>query len=236
MGWGKERGLFLALVAALLASSASAQPFRFFMSSTLPDRHEEAEPPPGFPDFCVRFADQCATPPGPRTVLTLDAAMWRQLNAVNHAVNAAIKPQDDQSHYGREEYWTIPTDGRGDCEDYALTKRKDLLDAGLPASAVRIAVVYSLKTALHAVLTVSTDKGDFVLDSLTDKIMLWNATDFTWIEVQDPTRPMHWDSLQPAYARAQSVSHTADSARDPVTPPPSEASAPRPSQRPPTDH
>jgi predicted transglutaminase-like cysteine proteinase len=236
MGWGKKRGLLLVLVTALLAGSASAQPFRLFMSNTLPDRHEEAEPPPGFPDFCVRFADQCATPPGPRTgrptVLTLDTAMWRQLNTVNHAVNAAIKPEDDQTHYGREEYWTIPTDGRGDCEDYALTKRKDLLDAGLPASAVRIAVVYSLKTALHAVLTVSTDKGDFVLDSLTDKILLWNATDFTWIEVQDPSNPRRWDSLQPAYARTQNGSHTADAAHHPVTP--SEANAPRPSQSLPT--
>lgn len=233
MGWDTERGLLLMLVVALLAGCAAPLPFRPFVSSTLPDHYEGAEAPPGFPDFCARFADQCAIPPGPRTVLTLDDQMWRRLNAVNHAVNAAIKPQDDLSHYGHEEYWTIPTDGRGDCEDYALTKRRDLLRAGLPASAVRIAVVYSLKTALHAVLTVSTDKGDLVLDSLTDDILLWNATDFTWIEVQNPTNAMHWDSLQPAYARAQNDNRTVSAAPDPVTPP-SEVSAPRPSPRLPT--
>ena len=214
MGWGMKRGLFFVLAIAFLGGCSTSRPPLSAASTTLPVTHERAVTPLAFIDFCVRFPAQCATAPGPRAVLALDASMVQRLNTVNHAVNTAIKPESDQAHYGRDDYWTIPTDGYGDCEDYALTKRKDLLDAGLPASAVRIAVVYSIKTALHAVLTVSTDKGDLVLDNVSDAIKVWNTTDFTWIMVQDPANPLWWDSLRPRSAHRGA---TAGSARVSVT-------------------
>jgi molybdopterin-guanine dinucleotide biosynthesis protein len=65
---------------------------------------------------------------------------------------------------------------------------------------LRLAVVYSIKTALHAVLTVATDKGDLVLDNANTAIMVWNATTYTWIMVQDKANPLVWDSLRPASA------------------------------------
>ena len=216
MGWGKkglERLLFL-LVALLLGGCATPSPSLLPASVPLPDTHERAITPLAYIDFCMRRPDQCAADPGPRTVLALDAAMWQRLKTVNHTVNTAIAPEEDQTHYGRNEFWTIPTDGHGDCEDYALTKRKELLDAGLPASALRLAVVYSIKTALHAVLTVSTDKGDLVLDNVTDAIVAWNATDFTWIMVQDKANPLWWDSLRPRSAHS---GNTAGSGRVSVT-------------------
>lgn len=98
-------------------------------------------------------------------------------------------------HYGRAEYWTIPTDGYGDCDDYALTKRKQLQEIGFPAAALRLAVVYSPRSQLHAVLTVATNKGDFVLDNLDDDIRPWNTTRYDWIEVQDAKDPMQWDRV-----------------------------------------
>ena len=210
MDWGEElrkrRRVALALtlvtalvpvlLAALLGGCSTVPPS--LTSNTLPDSHEEAETPPAFIDFCGRFPDQCKA--GPRAILALDEQTWQRLSSVNHTVNTTITPESDDAHYGREEFWTIPTDGFGDCEDYALTKRKALLEAGLPASALRLAVVYSIKTALHAVLTVSTDQGDLVLDNVSDAIVVWNATDFTWIMVQDKADPMQWDSLRPASA------------------------------------
>jgi predicted transglutaminase-like cysteine proteinase len=208
MDWGKKlrkrrlgavvltliTALLPALLASLLGGCSTAT------SNSLPDTHERALTPLAFLDFCVRFPDQCAMAPGARAQVTLDDQTLQQLASVNHAVNAAITPEDDKTHYGRDEFWTIPTDGRGDCEDYALTKRQELLAAGLPASALRLAVVYSVKTALHAVLTVATDQGDLVLDNVSDAIVQWNATDFTWIMVQDKTNPLLWDSLRPASA------------------------------------
>lgn len=120
---------------------------------------------------------------------------WQLLQAVNHNVNDSMWPETDQAHYGRAEYWTIPTDGYGDCEDYALTKRKQLSDLGLPSAALRLAVVYSPQSLTHAVLTVATDRGDFVLDNLSGDIRPWNALHYTWIEVQDAEDPMAWNRV-----------------------------------------
>ncbi|MGA7714135.1 MAG: transglutaminase-like cysteine peptidase [Rhizomicrobium sp.] len=207
MDWGKKprRRRLVALLPALAATLLAGCSTESLPSNALPETHEEAETPAAFLDFCVRFPDQCAKQQGTRTRLTLDDRTMQQLITVNHAVNTAITPEDDKTHYGVDDYWTIPSDGRGDCEDYALTKRRDLLAAGLPASVLRMAVVYSIKTALHAVLTVATDKGDLVLDNANNEIVLWNATDYTWIMVQNKANPMVWDSLRPASAHRGST-------------------------------
>lgn len=42
-----------------------------------------------------------------------------------------MKPVSDLDNYGSEEVWAYP-EGSGDCEDYALEKRKRLSGAGLP--------------------------------------------------------------------------------------------------------
>jgi len=91
-------------------------------------------PPPGYVAFCSRDPDQCAPPSSGVPVIALASATWHTVEQVNTSWNTTVKPLDYAAHYGRVDYWTIPKDGYGDCEDYALTKRKDLLDAGLPAS------------------------------------------------------------------------------------------------------
>ncbi len=58
---------------------------------------------------------------------TLTRASWQQLLAVNADVNAKIVPETDQDNYHVAEYWTYPADGRGDCEDIALEKRRELI-------------------------------------------------------------------------------------------------------------
>ena len=124
--------------------------------------------------------------------------VWKTLAKVNDDVNDAIWPEDDERHYGRAEYWTIPTDGYGDCEDYALTKRKQLMALGLSGAALRIAVVVTPDATRHAVLTVVTDKGDYVLDNLNNDVKPWESTGFQWVERQDPANAFAWVSLRPA--------------------------------------
>ena len=63
---------------------------------------------------------------------------------------------------------------------------------------LRIAVVDTPKYGRHAVLTVSTDEGDFVLDNMTDQILPWNATGYSWVSAQSHADPMRWDALKPA--------------------------------------
>jgi predicted transglutaminase-like cysteine proteinase len=164
-------------------------------ADAMPDTHVAAQMPAGFLSFCTRFADQCNRPDNAPSFLMLDPASWATLIKVNQTYNRAIRPKDDKDHYGRAEFWNIPTDGYGDCEDYALSKRKALLDAGFPAPALRIALVLTRTRERHAVLTVTTDHGDFVLDNLNRDIIGWDQTGYEWIERQDPAKAWGWVAL-----------------------------------------
>lgn len=165
-------------------------------SSPLPAGNPNAAPPAGFISFCLRFRDQCTPQPGTAPVVVETAQVWQTLVRVNSTINATIAPEDDIEHYGRAEYWTIPSDGLGDCDDYALTKRQALIAAGFPENALRVAVVRTWDDDRHAVLTVSTDKGDFVLDNLRADIVPWSDTDYTWVERQSADNPWTWVALQ----------------------------------------
>ncbi len=150
--------------------------------------------PSGFLDFCRRNPQQCAS--GAPVTVTLDSVLWHTLVTVNDAWNTAIKPMDDDAHYGRADYWTIPADGYGDCEDYALGKRQSLVERAIPASALSIALVHTRKGVPHAVLTVRTDHGDYVLDSLNPAVLPWLATGYDWMARQASGE--RWVSLDAA--------------------------------------
>ncbi len=152
-------------------------------------------PPPGFVSFCLRFPTQCPTKTGDVSKIFVTPASWSTLEHVNETVNDAISPEDDSDHYGRAEYWTIPTDGLGNCHDYAVTKRKMLIDAGLPVLALRLAIVIRPRGDRHAVLTIATDRGDYVLDNLSSEIRPWTETSYTWIERQSAKSAWDWVAL-----------------------------------------
>jgi predicted transglutaminase-like cysteine proteinase len=124
--------------------------------------------------------------------LPLDAKAWETLEGVNTATNLAITPKADLVHYGLDEYWTIPADGYGDCDDYVLAKRSALIARGIPESALRIAIVFTPRFIRHTVLIVSTDKGTFVLDNLRNEIMSWDKAEYGWIKCQDPASRSGW--------------------------------------------
>jgi predicted transglutaminase-like cysteine proteinase len=161
----------------------------------MPETGPAAIIPAGYIDFCSRYASDCQLHPDQADHIVLDTANWTLLQTVNTQVNAAIWPEDDAKHYGRAEYWTIPTDGYGDCEDYALTKQRDLVAKGLPEPSLRLAILVTPRMERHTVLTVATDRGDFVLDSLTDAILPWNKTDYVWLERQNPKVAFGWTAL-----------------------------------------
>ena len=148
--------------------------------------------PPGFVSFCERTPDQCLPSASTALSVDLDSGAWNEITRINLQVNNAVTPASDEKHYGREEYWTVVTDGKGDCEDYALTKRKELIDAGLPEPALRLAVVVTLRGEQHVVLTVKTDRGDFVLDNLTNDLLAWNQTGYAWLARQDAGGKLGW--------------------------------------------
>jgi len=119
----------------------------------------------------------------------------RQLELVNADVNARVRSLSDIDHYGIDDYWELPLEGgggAGDCEDYALEKRKILMSRGVPMRALSIALVRTALNESHAVLLVRTDRGEYVLDNLTHAIMPWQSARYTWVKWQSRENPNVW--------------------------------------------
>src|SRR3712207_5454982 len=107
-----------------------------------------------------------------------------ELRQINSHVNDTIVEVSDTDQYGREDVWTLPASGRGDCEDFALLKRKLLVQRGWPASALSIAVGTTSSGEAHAVLVVTTASGEYVLDNLTSSILPPAQTGHTFLARQ----------------------------------------------------
>ena len=106
----------------------------------------------------------------PAARIALTPERMSELRQVNSQVNSTIFEVSDMEQYGREDVWTLPTSGKGDCEDFALLKRKLLMQRGWPASSMSISVGTTAQGEAHAVLIVSTASGELVLDNLTSSI------------------------------------------------------------------
>ena len=152
------------------------------------------QPPVGFVKFCARNPSECK-PTGARALkLAMSPERWNLLYQVNTYVNGKIAPVSDQDLYGEPEFWAIPTDA-GDCEDYLLLKKRYLEGLNFPAAALLITVVLDEKNEGHAVLTVTTDEGDFVLDNRRNEIRRWSDVDYFYLKRQSPRDPRSWVSL-----------------------------------------
>jgi len=131
----------------------------------------------------------------------------RAFSRVVRQIKRVIKPMTDLDHWGVVEKWSYPDDGYGDCEDYVLLKRRMLMQAGWPRQALLITVVRDIKGEGHAVLTVKTDKGEFILDNQEEQILLWSETSYRFVKRQSQTDPNLWISLgdpRPAISTATS--------------------------------
>jgi len=155
-----------------------------------------AFPPHGFVKFCDRHPRQCGHETATMQRFELTPELRRHLDLINRGINRKIKPATDMELYGVSEHWTLPTD-RGDCEDYALLKRHVLIEDGWPASALLMTVVRDEKGEGHAVLTVRTAQGDFVLDNKVDDLRLWSETPYEFVMRQSYINPRIWMSLDP---------------------------------------
>ncbi|MCE9648665.1 MAG: transglutaminase-like cysteine peptidase [Parvibaculum sp.] len=157
---------------------------------------QQVTPPYGFVDFCLRNKPDCQggtdTPEDP----ALTPARWAELNDVNNYVNKL--PQiSDNDRYGKTEFWTYADGKGGDCEDFALEKRRMLIDRGWPADALLLTTVREWNGAGHAVLLVETDRGEYVLDNKNWAIVAWKDAPYTWNKRQSRQRPYIWVDLDP---------------------------------------
>lgn len=185
--------LLLAAAVGAAAVLAAALPASAFPSGMV--LVGKTNPPIGHYEFCKRNPNDCVARGSDAGPTPLNEKTWKDMVEVNYQVNTAVRPATDQELYGREEYWTYPKDA-GDCEDYALLKQKRLVDLGLSLSNLLLTVVLQPNGDGHAVLTVRTDRGDFVLDNMRNKILLWSDTEYTYLKRQSADDPSRWVKLQ----------------------------------------
>ena len=188
-------GLALALLfAPLFASVASAGDDIAYASIG-----DETSIPFGWIEFCQRYKGECGGPARAADVNLTDKAM-REIQQVNAWVNRSVEAVSDMDHWGVVDRWDLPMDGKGDCEDYALMKRKMLIERGFPRQALLITVVRDQQNEGHAILTVKTNGGEFILDNLTDEVKPINRIAYRLVKRQSQEDPNVWVALGPTAA------------------------------------
>ena len=180
------RALVCAALAGLSTLAAAADPRGPYMP-----KGQVTSVPIGHYEFCRSWPEECSRVRELVASVALTPELWQQLVSINIAVNQAIAPAADQDQYRVEEYWTYPTTA-GDCEDYALAKRKALVEAGWAPSTLLISVVRKQDGEGHAVLVARTDRGDLVLDNLVGSIMRWDETPYLFVKRQSQADFGQW--------------------------------------------
>ena len=150
--------------------------------------------PIGHYEFCKTYRSECGSNGYNLAPVRLREDNWKTILKINYQVNTEIQPATDQEIYGVEERWAYPTTA-GDCEDYALLKRRMLMQAGFPASDLLMTVVLQPNGEGHAVLTVRTDRGDFILDNMRNRVLLWSQTEYKYLKRQDEANSGRWVKL-----------------------------------------
>jgi len=161
-------------------------------------------PPIGYVNFCRTHKKDCADKSMKAEKVVLTDLRWRQLVEVNTYFNKRIQPVTDQELYKVPELWTYP-DNRGDCEDYVLAKKKYLISLGWSPSSLLITVVRDEKGQGHAVLTATTNLGDYILDNQHEDVLPWTATLYTYVKRQSQTQNTAWVALNKNKVRISST-------------------------------
>jgi predicted transglutaminase-like cysteine proteinase len=144
---------------------------------------------------CIRYADQCRQTRmlfrgGP---VHMTAERWEELNDVNKSVNSSIVPEANTEGVAAKNWLISPS--HGDCNDYAVTKRAELLDRGWAARTLLLSEVVTSWGEHHLVLVVRTSAGDVILDNLTPQIRPWLRAPYRWLRMQTPKNPNFWTTL-----------------------------------------
>jgi predicted transglutaminase-like cysteine proteinase len=183
---GVQHGAQAGLIGAPMALKGAIQAIKF-EAPTLP--------PMAFTMFCLKYAGDCKPQ---RMVfrggrLKLTAERWADLKEVNHAVNTHIRPEANLEGLAGEKWLINPPSG--DCNDYAVSKRHELIARGWPARTLLLSEVVVPWGEHHLVVVVRTNAGDLVLDNLTASIMPWSRKPYQWVRIQTPKNPNYWASL-----------------------------------------
>jgi predicted transglutaminase-like cysteine proteinase len=151
--------------------------------------------PMAYAVFCARYPSDCEIS---QTAFRNGAApeRWAELMTVNRRTNRAIAPERNVNGLAGEIWLLSPK--AGDCNDYAVTKRHELVALGWPSRALLLAEVVTDRGEHHLILVVRTPEGDFVLDNMTATIRTWSTAPYRWVRMQWPENPKQWMTIRAA--------------------------------------
>lgn len=196
--FGVGCAITLAATSAALPRAAALRPQDASYAST-----GDIKPAPyGWQHFCGAQPAECEPLVLGPVLARLTAQSWAELNAINTIVDREIEPIGDEDHYHIYEqdilnWWTYPDDGKGNCNDYVLMKRKLLIEAGWPRSALLMTVVVDQHGDGHLILMVRTDRGDLILDNMREEIVPWDRTGYRFVKRQSAYNHNDWVAIQP---------------------------------------
>ena len=148
-------------------------------------------PPAGFIGFCVKHLAECTGSSQNVAVMELTEERERQLDNVQADINREIEPTEDPAHS-----WDYPTNGQGDCNKFALEKRRELIELGWPREALLLTTAITERGEGHLVLVARTSQGDLVLDNRVASVMDWQRLPYRWVSRQSEKRPTEWVSIR----------------------------------------
>jgi predicted transglutaminase-like cysteine proteinase len=202
--------VLIASVAMVGACAASAHAAFFSLPRMLKTHAERVAhnvpvlPPMAHTRFCLQYPADCEIR---RTFrqrnIALTQARWNDLLDVNRDVNRSIVPQRNLGGVMTEEWLVSPR--AGDCNDYAVTKRHQLLARGWPSRTLILSEVVTTWGEHHLVLVVRVQEGDFVLDSLAQDIRPVALARYRWVRAQSPENPKFWSTVRISTSAAAAV-------------------------------
>jgi len=190
--------VLLAFAVLALANAAPAS------AGTWMTTGQPAIPPAGFLGFCIHHLPECRSQPGAAEPVELTDERRHDLDVVQADINGSIKPREDATHA-----WEYSTDGYGDCNKFALGKRRELVEHGWPRQSLLLATATTERGEGHLVLVVHTTKGDFVLDNRVNRVVDWTYLPYRWVSVQSPSSPVKWLSVLAQPINTADASHLA---------------------------
>lgn len=187
-----------AIMALVTAAALFAPASAGFSASTPPlsmiTGHVTSQPI-GHYEFCQAYPYECGIRMRSSVPPKVTEHGWNTIRQINDEVNRTIIPMTDLEIHGKEELWVYPVLA-GDCEDFALLKRKKLQKAGFSPADLLITVVRKPDGEGHAVLTVRTQSGDYILDNLSEDVKLWSETRYTFLKRQSSTDTGRWVTIE----------------------------------------
>lgn len=192
MSFARVKGVLVAMIAVLGSATIAVPapgPHAGMITGSVTSQ------PIGHYEFCQSHRDECSVRSRSTAAVRLTEFGWATVRAINSSVNSSITPMTDQDLYGREEVWAYPTDA-GDCEDFVLLKRAKLIQHGFSASDLLITVVRKPDGEGHAILTLRTSEGDYILDNLEDEVKIWYETPYTFLKRQATFNSGRWVTIE----------------------------------------